>query len=1771
MSVFTPEQQAVLNGIGGASNGASGSTFDRLLRQESGGRQFDSAGNVITSSKGAIGIAQVMPATGPEAAKLAGLPWDAERFKKDPEYNKSLGRAYFDKQLSTFGDERLALAAYNAGPGAVARAIRLAERSGGDPLTYLPEETQKYVPAIMGSGFGVKSKGASSGWSKQPRYADPGFNKALEQEARLDDADESPVSTSVGRGFKNLTHSGGLFMDNLTGDSEGAAQRIKEKSEWDAANPAPRSSSEFVADWQKLAEDDYLGMLGSVVKNPGGALNQMVEQTPNSLPALALQIPVGIASSALYATGWGAPIAMGLQGLAAFVGNVLPEGGGYIEEQLSKAGINPQDTTAVAKWIAESRDKNIEGGLKKAGVISLADGATGYLGGKLIAGPAIKFAKAEEAVLRGAGVNLTDKAAVAAARATPAYKQAMAAPAQELLAATSRAQKTVRELGGFGLEAAGEGVGEYGGTYAANGDASVKDAVLESMMGAGTSAAMTGGNMALGAFKGPDASRAALQELAATPQPQAAPQSAPRPTPQPNSPLSNAAAAGQSAQPAQAPADPIAQRLSAAQSFVDDKAFIQAVRGAQGYGPESVTELLSAFAKERNPNLDPLIRDRALTDLEGFIQSFNSRPNFTFGTNTAESTANPGSQPGTQVAPIQQPGAVTTPTPRDDGRTLEGEIITRPEKMAGANPNQISAPPVLGLPTEEALKAKRDADAAYEQAYQDLVKAESLGAADAELQAKQQAIRDARAQSEQAEARLKEIEQAIEGNRAKQTAEKRRTILDAILADPNTANPAARLTAELARQGFRDTQPSADELAAIQRFEDIKAAQAELSRREAKPSGADDAARAAGMDSASVEWKRGKGLVAGKWAASIGDEQGGFFESAADALRSLQGFMDARVARSNEDARRHAAATTLAEKVKKGDAPTHAEWRGIFPQFSDSKTYLRQPEVSWFLVDYLGVPKSNIRGNIGGAAGNVVSDMGAKYPVVYLDRLAGVFGSKPEIRNDIDAAAHEAATSPLNDTPQPTEAQKEAGNYKVGRVKIQGMDISIENPQGSTRSGVSPDGVRWESTMANHYGYFPGTTASDGDHLDVFLTDGAEDAPVAWVIDQKNQDGSFDEQKIVLGPRTEEEARAAYLANYEPGWDGLGAISSMPIEAFKAWAFDGKKKRNPLAYVEPEADARKAPKYKAGDQVVPSLDVFDGDIVSTPDGLQWMAKVKRGRSIPVVPFEDGKPIVNADVARRFDLDETDVTHTGTNYYGHGGQPTPTDPREDFVNKKEQAYIAKRGGSAPPKAVEAVRVGAYREYDRLNATHQDPGQLPEAATPAVVAESIKKSAESTPLNIKEARAALLSEIDAAIANVGDKTELEAELQRAQAREFKPDGVLKRTGGAALRAAENDFEALKADAVAKAAKQIGFVTFDVPGDGKFKVVNTKAKLQEFRRKVETSPGFKEAPTKPPVMRREVEQGSYTPRDAILEGDYLNAYELAKLNGKPLVFRVSSGEVPSAYTDSATADGIIDGLAFVVAREAVKDGKWYVIDPATGMLLNKSGLPTKVAALTAAKAKVKGREDALRKVVADPTKAMPQSTLEAQWLAWAEEKDGRKLGDDADQDPIKSDPPANTGPAAESAPENQEPIKKAAVDYKEFERVDVGGGSFELRDGNMTVRVEPTESGKYQAAFRGAKSSPHLQGEQGAVDWADAYRAESVRAQEPAKAKESKPSVAQPSSLSDIFTGLSSRGLAKTRAEKAAAAHPRAEQIAYVQENFMDILTELEDAGIVKINCD
>ncbi|WLD56872.1 hypothetical protein NFC81_09025 [Salinispirillum sp. LH 10-3-1] len=150
--------------------------------------------------------------------------------------------------------------------------------------------------------------------------------------------------------------------------------------------------------------------------------------------------------------------------------------------------------------------------------------------------------------------------------------------------------------------------------------------------------------------------------------------------------------------------------------------------------------------------------------------------------------------------------------------------------------------------------------------------------------------------------------------------------------------------------------------------------------------------------------------------------------------------------------------------------------------------------------------------------------------------------------NLLDRAASDTNTSP-------TEAQKEAGNYKKGRVTIQGLNIAIENPKGSTRSGTSPDGVEWSNTMAHHYGYINRTEGADGDQVDVFIGDNPESDRV-FVIDQVNADGRFDEHKVMMGFDTQAEAVKGYKANYDRGWK-VGPVTDMSMDEFKQWLKEG--------------------------------------------------------------------------------------------------------------------------------------------------------------------------------------------------------------------------------------------------------------------------------------------------------------------------------------------------------------------------------------------------------------------------------------------------------------------------------------------------------------------------------------------------------------------------------------------------------------------------------------
>lgn len=148
----------------------------------------------------------------------------------------------------------------------------------------------------------------------------------------------------------------------------------------------------------------------------------------------------------------------------------------------------------------------------------------------------------------------------------------------------------------------------------------------------------------------------------------------------------------------------------------------------------------------------------------------------------------------------------------------------------------------------------------------------------------------------------------------------------------------------------------------------------------------------------------------------------------------------------------------------------------------------------------------------------------------------------------------------------PTDPQKKAGNYRMGHISVKGMGITIENPIGSVRKFKDSNGKEGTITMRNHYGYFRNTSGNgkDGDAVDVFLGPHIEDFDKVYVIDQNNKSGEFDESKVMLGFLSKDEAKTAYLSNYDPSWRGFRVITAVSLKHFKKWLYRGNKQRKPF-------------------------------------------------------------------------------------------------------------------------------------------------------------------------------------------------------------------------------------------------------------------------------------------------------------------------------------------------------------------------------------------------------------------------------------------------------------------------------------------------------------------------------------------------------------------------------------------------------------------------------
>ena len=339
-------------------------------------------------------------------------------------------------------------------------------------------------------------------------------------------------------------------------------------------------------------------------------------------------------------------------------------------------------------------------------------------------------------------------------------------------------------------------------------------------------------------------------------------------------------------------------------------------------------------------------------------------------------------------------------------------------------------------------------------------------------------------------------------------------------------------------------------------------------------------------------------------------------------------------------------------------------------------------------------------------------DKSKNYHGTYYEIDGKQFGDLYEVANYIDgnekplSAKIEAASAEVNI--DPTEAQKEAGNYKKGHVQVGTFDITIEQPQGSVRKGTDADGKQWESKMNNTYGYIRGAVGVDGDHIDVFLSNDIDgwNGRKVFVVDQYNPDGSFDEHKVMLGFNDADEAKGDYLANYEQGWENGRRIdiTGVNLEDFEKWIESSKRKTKPFGeYSSVKKDVVEINAPEAGYSITPStytnkkgktsnvsLLTFDHDLTADQErAVKEFAKERtgEGRFAPARGWKDresgGWMFRSEEDARKA------AEMVGNEEAVADNQPMTAQELRDAVEPKKPTTSKKTASKKPANRVESV--------------------------------------------------------------------------------------------------------------------------------------------------------------------------------------------------------------------------------------------------------------------------------------------------------------------------------------------------------------------------------------------------------------------------------------------------------------------------------------------------
>lgn len=341
--------------------------------------------------------------------------------------------------------------------------------------------------------------------------------------------------------------------------------------------------------------------------------------------------------------------------------------------------------------------------------------------------------------------------------------------------------------------------------------------------------------------------------------------------------------------------------------------------------------------------------------------------------------------------------------------------------------------------------------------------------------------------------------------------------------------------------------------------------------------------------------------------------------------------------------------------------------------------------------------------------------------------------TKKSTQAAIESASAEVETSS-------SEAQKTAGNYKMGHVKVGAFDVTIENPKGSERCGTDANGKKWSVKMNNTYGYIRGTEGVDGDHIDVFLAGDMDkwDGKYVFVVDQYNPDGSFDEHKVMLGFNDMDEAKSDYLSNYEKGWENgrRFVVDRIKTDDFQKWVDSSHRKTKPFAHyvIAGAADVAEGKPKNESDRAIPPS--TSGKVrMQKTQGYSEFAEKYGVNADDVRAYAEGMALGNVVMANQAftEIRRTKrIEHRGMKLseFAKAFNPIKEELYEKFGNVDELNQEYERRAEEERNMMEAARKKAEEEERKRQAHLDELSLLDDAAIDERYMEALQRGDEAT---------------------------------------------------------------------------------------------------------------------------------------------------------------------------------------------------------------------------------------------------------------------------------------------------------------------------------------------------------------------------------------------------------------------------------------------------------